>query len=72
MNKLLLENIVKSINTELKNGLISVEIESDNRNFVCYKPIDIDYDGNMISIYIGNDRIRVHHKTIDSIKIVEL
>lgn len=71
MTRLLLENIVKAVNTELKNGLISVEIESDSRHFVCYKPIDIDYDGNMISIYINNDRIRVHHKTIDSIKIVE-
>ena len=72
MNKLLLKNIIKTVNTELKNGLISVEIESDNRHFICYKPIYIDYDRNMINIYIDDNRIRVHYKTIDSIKIVEL
>ncbi len=72
MNKLLLKNIIKAINTELKNGLISVEIESNNHHFVCYKPIDIDYDGNMISVYINDDCIKIHYKTIDSIKIVEL
>lgn len=40
MTEILLESIIKAINTELKNGLIYVVIDNNYNHYNCYKPID--------------------------------
>ena len=70
MTEILLESIIKAINTELKNGLIYVVIDN---NYNCYEPIDIYDRGNKIGFYDDEDiRIILNHKEIDGIKIAKM
>lgn len=62
MTEILLESIIKAINTELKNGLIYVVIDNNYNHF---------YDGgNKIGFY--DTRIILNHKEIDGIKIAKM
>ena len=67
MTEILLESIIKAINTELKNGLIYVVIDN---NYNRYEPVDIYDDGNKIGFY--DTRIILNHKEIDGIKIAKM
>lgn len=59
MTEILLESIIKAINTELKNGLIYVVIDNNYNHYNCYEPIDIYDGGNKIGFYDDEDtRIR--------------
>ena len=40
MTEILLESIIKAINTELKNGLIYVVIDNNYNHYNCYVSID--------------------------------
>lgn len=42
MTEILLESIIKAINTELKNGLIYVVINNNYNHYNCYEPIDVE------------------------------
>lgn len=73
MTEILLENIIKAINTELKNGLIYVVIDNNYNHYNCYEPIDIYDGGNKIGFYDDEDtRIILNHKEIDGIKIAKM
>lgn len=65
MTDLMLRNVVEAINHELKNGLIYVVIEDYCHYYKTYEPITIYSDDD-------NNYITLHHKAIDSIKIVEV
>lgn len=71
MTRILVENIVKAINTELNNGLIYVVIDFANQKYNCYEPIT--YLGDSISFVDDyNKEIEVDCNLIDSIKIEEM
>lgn len=73
MTEILLESIIKTINTELENGLIYVVINNNYNYYNCYEPIDIYDGGNKIGFYDDeNTRIILNHKEIDSIKIAKM
>lgn len=73
MTDLMLKNVVEAINHELKNGLIYVAIEDYCHYYKTYKPIDIYSDGVKIGIHDDDDNyITLHHKAIESIRIVEI
>lgn len=73
MTDLMLRNVVEAINHELKNGLIYVVIEDYCHYYKTYEPITIYSDGVQIGIHDDdNNYITLHHKAIDSIKIVEV
>lgn len=69
MTEILLESIIKAINTELKNGLI----DNNYNHYNCYEPIDIYDGGNKIGFYDDEDtRSILNHKEIDGIKIAKM
>ena len=73
MTEILLESIIKAINTELKNGLIYVVIDNNYNHYNCYEPIDIYDGGNKIGFYDDEDtRIILNHKEIVGIKIAKM
>ena len=72
MTEILLESIIKAINTELKNGLIYVVIDNNYNHYNCYEPIDIYDGGNKIGFYDEDIRIILNHKEIDGIKIAKM
>lgn len=73
MTEILLESIIKAINTELKNGLIYVVIDNNYNHYNCYEPIDIYNGGIKIGFYDDEDtRIILNHKEIDGIKIAKM
>ena len=69
----MLKNIIETINHELKNGLIYVVIEDDYNYYKSYEPITIYSDGVEIGIHDDDGNyITLHHKAIESIRIVEV
>ena len=73
MNSITVKNIIKAINNEVKNGLVYIIIESGCNIYNCYEAIYIYDDGDRIAFYDDNDnRIILHHKSIDSIKITDM
>lgn len=72
MNNLLVENIIKAVNNELKNGLLCITIICDFHHYITHKPINIYSDEAKIGIY-DNDTycIMLNNKAIDSIEIVQ-
>lgn len=67
MTEILLESIIKAINTELKNGLIYVVIDNNYNHYNCYEPIDVE-----IKQVFMMTRIILNHKEIDGIKIAKM
>ena len=65
MTRVLVENIVKAINTELNNALTYVVIEVANQKYNCYEPIT--YLGDSIS-YVDDYNKEVDYNVIDSIR----
>ena len=73
MIDLMLKNVVEAINHELKNGLIYVEIGDYCHYYKSYEPITIYSDGVEIGIHDDDGNyITLHHKAIESIRIVEV
>ena len=65
MTEILLESIIKAINTELKNGLIYVVIDT------IIIVMNLYDGGNKIGFY-DDTRIILNHKEIDGIKIAKM
>lgn len=73
MTDLMLKNVVEAINRELKNGLIYVGIDNGYYYYKSYEPITIYSDGVEIGIHDDDDNyITLHHKAVESIRIVEV
>ena len=73
MTNSMLKNIIETINRELKNGLIYVVIEDGCNYYKSYEPITIYSDGVEIGIHDDDGNyITLHHKAIESIRIVEV